>query len=71
MNINLTRQEFLGLKKWINIEVSCAENYINKELNNPEKKGSVIYLQAKLKQLKPICDKINEEYKNINIIGDE
>jgi hypothetical protein len=67
MNINLTKQEFLGLKRWINIEVSCAENYIQKEFNNPDKQGTILYLQSKLKTLKPICDKINEEYKNINI----
>jgi hypothetical protein len=68
MDINLTRQEFLGLKKWINTEVSLAEGYIEKELNNPEKKGTIMYLQAKIKQLKPICDKINKEYDNIKII---
>jgi hypothetical protein len=68
MNINLTKQEFLDLKRWINIEVTCAEGYIEKEFSNPDKQGSILYLQSKLKTLKPICDKINEEYNNINIL---
>lgn len=67
MNIDLTRKEFLELKKWINLEVKCAEGYIEKEVNNPKNKVSVEYLQNKLKILKPICDKINDESENIKI----
>lgn len=36
MDINLTRKEFLDLKKWINLEIKCAEGYIENKLDTEE-----------------------------------
>lgn len=70
MNLNLTNREFRILKNFLELEIKSYENQIEKFTNTEHSRYAEI-LKNKVDWIKPISEKLSNEYENINIIISE